>query len=157
MVAAKGLFRCASLPCKICLTANRRYSAFLLRVGPLCRCPNPRYQNKKWPRGSFIILVAAKGFARHKCLRGNRNDYTTLCLCNLLVVGPGVLIQRYYTKIKTGSCPVWILVAAKGFGPLTKGLWFLCSTTELRRQWDALYQSFLTLQCFYLIFPDAWV
>ena len=26
------LFRYASLPCKICLTANRRYSAFLLRV-----------------------------------------------------------------------------------------------------------------------------
>ena len=29
---------------------------------------------------------------------------------------------RDYTKIKTGINPVKILVAAKGFGPLTKGL-----------------------------------
>ena len=34
----------------------------LFVVGPLCWCPNPRYQNKKRPQGSFVILVAAKGF-----------------------------------------------------------------------------------------------
>ena len=39
-------------------------------------------------------------------LRGNRDDFGAFHFQNLLVVGPGVLIFRDYTKIKTGTRPV---------------------------------------------------
>ncbi len=48
---------------------------------------------------------------------------TMLCLFSTAILSDlGSSSTRDYTKIKTGINPVQILVAAKGFGPLTKGL-----------------------------------
>ena len=37
--------------------------------------------------------VCPEGYAWHKCLRGNRDDYTAFYLCNLLVVEPFGRVQ----------------------------------------------------------------
>ena len=42
------------------------------------------------------------------CLRGNRDDYTALCLCNLLVVEPRSVRSCPDTYITKNKTPVWV-------------------------------------------------
>ncbi len=98
----------------------------------------PRYAITKINKNSYLKntktvfnLAETKGYTRHKCLRGNRDDFAAQCLQNLLVVEPFATLLRniqiclafHTTKIK---CPKGHLI----FVAETKGL-FCCRFTPL--------------------------
>ena len=103
-------------------SGDRRNSAFLRRVGPLSRCPNPKYQKLTPDKSGGEFLVAAKdslGINAYAATVTISLRYT----CEIyLLSDQGPHLSRLNQNKKRPQGSFVILVAAKGFGPLTKGL-----------------------------------